>query len=653
MVQLAKKQRGRRRFRRGHAPYLGRIRLHWCDTCNLPRISENECSVCDTKSRKVEISPPGDPFPAMDGHLSHAINTLDRQFGQGVGIHLLPSTKPIVLNKVSAIDAMYEIIVDGHILGRLRFEIPESHYTFVPTLEGGRRIGEVSSRKWILCHDEVLKYLKDGANLMLPGVADFDSNVEVDDEVWVKNSEGSVIAVGKARMSGKQMEASEKGFAVKIREVSDPASSKTTAKESTWDTVVDANSEDLDRIEDEAMAFIRRTVNHEDSSVVVGFSGGKDSLVTYLLVEKSLGFSPSIFFIDTGIELPETIVYVRRFAEERNVKVLGEKAGDAFWDSIDTFGPPARDFRWCCKVLKLGPAATSIAEELGGKVLSFMGQRKLESFQRSIEPRVSHNPWVPGQVSANPIQNWNALEVWLYTFREGAEFNPLYNQGYHRIGCYLCPSSPLAELNSLRITHPKLYDKWYDTLQEWRRRYGYPEEWIGLGFWRWKRLPKGQMDVINRLGLDIGVIRRAPEEDLKLTVVKGVSPCVSSGFSLEGQFDSGINIDRAAMLMPIFGDMKVSEEMGALRVTTNGNSISLFSSGSLTVRGEKDDTISTTASQIERALKRALFCQACGSCVPQCENGALTLEKGAISVDPERCTNCLECDNWPCPTYLR
>jgi phosphoadenosine phosphosulfate reductase len=356
--------------------------------------------------------------------------------------------------------------------------------------------------------------------------------------------------------------------------------------------------------------------------------------------------------MDTGIELPETIEYVRSFAEERSVEVLGEKAGDTFWESIDTFGPPARDFRWCCKVLKLGPAATSIAEQLGGKVLSFMGQRKLESFQRSIEPRVSHNPWVPGQVSANPIQNWNALEVWLYTFREGAPFNPLYNQGYHRMGCYLCPSSPLAELDALRITHPELYDRWHAKLQEWRSRFGYPDEWVGFGFWRWKRLPKGQMVVVNRLGLNIEANRRGPKEDLKLTVVKGVSPCTSSGFSLEGQIGSGINVDRAAMLMPIFGDTKVSEEMGALRVAANGNSISLFSSGSLVIRGEKENSIDTTANQIERALKRALFCQACGSCIPQCESSALTLERGTISVDPERCTHCLECDNWPCPTYL-
>jgi TPP-dependent indolepyruvate ferredoxin oxidoreductase alpha subunit len=30
----------------------------------------------------------------------------------------------------------------------------------------------------------------------------------------------------------------------------------------------------------------------------------------------------------------------------------------------------------------------------------------------------------------------------------------------------------------------------------------------------------------------------------------------------------------------------------------------------------------------------------------------LNLDEAKIAVDPERCTNCLKCDTWPCPTYL-
>jgi phosphoadenosine phosphosulfate reductase len=653
MLSLPRKKPSRKKFRRGHAPYLAKIRFFWCDTCNVPRIAETECSTCGTRPRQVELSPPGDPFPAMDGHLLRAIQAIDAKFGEGVGSATLPASKTIVLNKVSSLDSMYEIIVDGYILGRLRYDIEKRGYTFVLAIEGARRIGKISRQKWVSIHDGVLKYLKDGANLMLPGVQGCDSGIVVDDEVWIIDSDGAVLGAGIARMSGAEMARETKGFAVKIREVSDPIRPSESSIHTSWDNAVKANHNDLLEIEREASSFVKRILEkNKNLPVVVGFSGGKDSLATYLVVEKATGQSPPLFFMDTGLELPETIEFIHRFAERRNIQIIGEESGDQFWKSVDVFGPPARDFRWCCKVLKLGPAATSIASELGNETLSFMGQRKLESFQRSIEPRVTENPWVPGQISANPIQNWNGLEVWLYIFSEQADFNPLYTKGYHRMGCYLCPASPLAEIDSLRSTHPTLYTRWEQKMEEWAGRYGFPSEWHELGFWRWKNLPKGQLELINRLGLDITPSRQSPGEKIELNITKGISPCTKSGFSLEGAFSTGIDLNRVSKVMPIFGKTKVSEELGALRTVAEKNSIALFSSGSVIVRGPDERSVEQLTKQFERATRRALFCQACGSCIPQCNQGALYLDDGKIAVDEDKCINCLECDNWPCPTYL-
>jgi phosphoadenosine phosphosulfate reductase len=589
----------------------------------------------------------------MDGHLQRAIDAIDTQYGENVGRLLLPSSKTIVMNKVSSLDAMYEIIVDGYVVGRLRFDIPKRGYTFLLSGEGARRIGMISKQKWVSIHDGVLKYLKDGANLMLPGVQGCDSGIEVNDDVFIINSDGVVVGSGIARMSGEEMAKGTKGFAVKIREVADPSEPNLNEKQASWDDAVIANESDLEKIEKEATSFVNRVIERNGNlPLVVGFSGGKDSLAAYLIVEQATEQSPPIFFMDTGLELPETLQFIKSFAEKRRVDIIGEKAGDQFWESIDIFGPPARDFRWCCKVLKLGPAATSIAEMIGEETLSFMGQRKLESFQRSIEPRVTENPWVPGQISANPIQNWNALEVWLYTFFKNEEFNPLYNQGYHRMGCYLCPASPLAELESLRQTHPEFHLRWEQKMKEWAEKYGFPDEWYELGFWRWKTLPKGQMDLVNQLGLEISATRQSPGEKIELNVTKGVAPCTKSGFSLEGAFTAGVDLNRISKIMPIFGKTKLSEELGILRNVSGDNHISLFSSGSVVVRGPDERFVEKLTEKLERATKRALLCQACGSCVPQCEHGALNLDEGKISVDEEKCVGCLECDNWPCPTYL-
>ena len=653
MYFLARGKHSRKKFRRGHAPYLAKIRFYWCDTCNVPRIAETECSVCGLPAREVKLSPPGDPFPAMEGHLQRTIHAIDAQFGDGVGRALLPPSKTMVMNKVSSLDAMYEIIVDGYVVGRLRFDIPKRGYTFLLSHEGARRIGKISKQKWVSIHDEVLQYLKDGANLMLPGVQGCDSGIQVNDDVWIINSEGTVVGSGIARMTAEEMAQGSKGFAVKIREVSGSTEPEFNDNQANWDDAVRANERDLENIENEATSFVNRVIERNgDLPLVVGFSGGKDSLAAYLVVEVATGKSPPIFFMDTGLELPETIQFIKSFAEKRDVKIIGEKAGDQFWESIDIFGPPARDFRWCCKVLKLGPAATSIADMIGKETLTFMGQRKLESFQRSIEPRVTENPWVPGQISANPIQNWNALEVWLYTFQKKEDFNPLYNRGYHRMGCYLCPSSPLAELESLRETHPEYHKKWEQKMREWAEKYGFPNDWYELGFWRWKTLPQGQMNLVNDLGLDISSTRQSPGEKIELNITKGVAPCTKSGFSLEGAFTSGLDLNRVSKIMPIFGKTKLSEELGVLRNVSGENHISLFSSGSVVVRGPDERAVEKLTAKIERATKRALLCQACGSCVPQCEHGALNLDEGKISVAEEKCIGCLECDNWPCPTYL-
>ncbi|MEM2142530.1 MAG: phosphoadenosine phosphosulfate reductase family protein [Candidatus Thorarchaeota archaeon] len=645
----------RGKFRAGHAPYLTKIRFYWCDECNVPRISDSPCSVCASLPRRVDISPPGDPFPAMDGHLTRARAAIDRQFGDGVGAFLLPSSKTIVMNKAPALDSMYEVIVDGHIIGRLRFDIPKLEYTFVLSLEGGRRVGLLSKRKWVRCHDDVLRFLRDGANLMVPGIADCDSGICIDDDVWITDSAGHVVGVGLARMSGTSMLSEKRGFAVKIREFSDSQEPMINSKFSTWNDAIACNSRDLDLIECEALGFIRDVMaRFAGSSFVVGFSGGKDSLATYLLVEHAIRQRPTVFFMNTGLELPETLSYVHQFVSERGAKLVTHDSGDKFWESVKTFGPPARDFRWCCKILKLGPAATEITEQLGGSVLTFMGQRKFESFQRSVESRVSQNPWVPGQISANPIQNWSALEVWLYIFRSGAPFNPLYSRGYHRMGCYLCPASPLSELEELKSTHPALYQRLKEMLHDWACQHSLPLEWADLGFWRWKHLPSGQTVLAGQLGVKLSPERASLTEKLELKLVKGISPCVMSGFSIEGQFSSGLDLNRVSGVMHIFGESTYSEEMGAIKTVSSDATILLFSSGSLVIRGPDEKMVQSKVTSLDRAVRRALFCQSCGSCVPKCEQSALFIgDDGKISVNPERCVHCLACDQWPCPTYLR
>ena len=62
----------------------------------------------------------------------------------------------------------------------------------------------------------------------------------------------------------------------------------------------------------------RLTEEHKDMPQVVSFSGGKDSLAT-LLLDPGRRLNLPAFFIDTGLEFPETVQYVYRLMAELTV----------------------------------------------------------------------------------------------------------------------------------------------------------------------------------------------------------------------------------------------------------------------------------------------------------------------------------------------
>ena len=77
------------------------------------------------------------------------------------------------------------------------------------------------------------------------------------------------------------------------------------------------------------------------------------------LVARS-GLEFYVYFNDTGLEPPETYKNLEAIREKYGVEVIVGAAGDRFWRAMKLFGPPARDYRWCCKVIKLGPTTEAL-----------------------------------------------------------------------------------------------------------------------------------------------------------------------------------------------------------------------------------------------------------------------------------------------------
>jgi len=314
---------------------------------------------------------------------------------------------------------MDEVVVDGHVLATLKFE-PEHDYRLMLRMEGARRIAHKLTRNWIVVAGDAAPYIIKGASAMVPGIEDADSGIRKGGEVVVLSENREAIAVGFARMDGTDMLRLEKGAGTKTRHSSEPRKSDVLDGKKSWDDVVEGNMKAMsDRIE-ESIEFIRKVIKQYSKPVTVSFSGGKDSLATLLLLLDA-GVKPRMMFVDTGLEFEETLDNVQRTADEFGLELLVEHATPTFWDNVWDFGPPSKDFRWCCKSCKLGPTTKLINKHFPDGVLSFIGQRRYESQIRAHKGKTWKNPWVPGQHAASPVQYWTALHVWLLALESAPE----------------------------------------------------------------------------------------------------------------------------------------------------------------------------------------------------------------------------------------
>lgn len=433
--------------------WFGTGRLWWCENCNLPLASDG-CSICNSKGTKVEITPQFDPRPAFGWDISTMNSACLEQFG----CRLLDPGTPVVMNRLPSPDRAEEAVAYGRIIARVFFD--GGTVRLKPTAEGAALLLLKKQKKGLVkIADATAPFLKDG-DLLAPGVEDADPGIAREDRVTIESE--NFVAVGIAKMSGQEMIESEKGRAVKVKGIVVAKKTENPLKTYPDDwrshAVVAANSGHLSKMESEALSFIRREAKAaQNVPKVVSFSGGKDSLAVLLLAEKALGADGfRTIFIDTGLEFPETLEYVDGLSRD----ILKEGAGDSFWKNLRSMGPPARNRRWCCKVCKLGPVSRLINREFPEGCLSFMGERRYESLDRARRPRVDVNPWIEKQVHAYPIIDWTALDVWLYIFSRGAKYNPLYEKGFTRIGCWLCPACDPYDFSLVERLHPGLWGKW-------------------------------------------------------------------------------------------------------------------------------------------------------------------------------------------------
>ena len=584
--------------------------IFWCRKCNLPLIGE-QCGRCGGKGEVIRLSQPAD----IRFCSPYEREVLTRQLYSAFGCNPLEE-RLILLNKIPGEDKTDEVLIDGFVFGILRFELSKMNYSFEPSLQGAKILLRYSEGKKVGLK-KTGRHLN-GKNVSAEFVESFDTNIRAGDFILV--TAGSLTGYGVSyvdsdnfsdlkNVSENKVQAerevqTEPGppydvrtKVIRIRKV-DSSEASFHPEVPGLRECIEANRKHLQVLGKNAINNIRGIAarsEYRDLPVYVSFSGGKDSLVVLDLARASLKQRElKAFFLNTGIEFPETVEFVRFLCREMKIPLEEVDAGSAFWEQVERFGPPAKDFRWCCKVCKLASAGDLRAgkrgcslsdKEVGNSVayLTIDGKRKHESFSRARIAASETNPFVPSQLNIFPIRDWKALEVWLYIYWRGLPYNPLYGLGFERVGCWLCPSALAAEYERVKELHPEMYEKWNSFLLEWAKTRGLPEEFIERGFWRWKELPPKMLRLAEELG--ISVLAKENVEDFEIAVVSGISPCRAGGFSVEAGV-RGIREKEAADFLNVLGHTVYAEELGMLLVKTGKGTVKFFSNGNLLVSSE-------------------------------------------------------------------
>lgn len=188
----------------------------------------------------------------------------------------------------------------------------------------------------------------------------------------------------------------------------------------------------------------------------LAFSGGKDSIVVHALAVKA-GVKFDAHYNITGIDPPELIHFIRQYYPS----LLWEKPLENIWKLVERKGLPRRNARFCCEYLK---------EHSGAGRIVVTGVRWEESWRRKRRAMVETCRWVKAKSFLHPIIDWTTMEVWEYIRGHGLPYCSLYDEGYHRLGCVLCPMTTAGQTARDRERWPKIAMAWLRACQRYYSR---------------------------------------------------------------------------------------------------------------------------------------------------------------------------------------
>lgn len=196
----------------------------------------------------------------------------------------------------------------------------------------------------------------------------------------------------------------------------------------------------------------------------LAFSGGKDSVVLLDLARKA-GVYFEAHYHPTTVDPPELVKFVKSCEG-----VIIDKPHTNMWRLILKNGmPPTRRQRYCCRELK-----ECFGE--GRRILT--GIRAAESSRRATNRKEIELCSIYNKQTINPIFCWKEKDVWKYIRENSLPYCSLYDEGFTRIGCILCPENRGRKAHLERFPGiTKAYMKTFEKLIKQRKNRGQKCSW--------------------------------------------------------------------------------------------------------------------------------------------------------------------------------
>lgn len=225
--------------------------------------------------------------------------------------------------------------------------------------------------------------------------------------------------------------------------------------------------ETIDKVK---MAIERLKDFEPEEGYYLAFSGGKDSIVLKALADMA-NVKYDAHYNVTGIDPPELTRFIKRHYPDVEWHM---PVDNIFKLMIKKRYPPTRIARWCCDYLKEGRGTGH--RDRNRTILT--GIRWAESVRRKNNRRMYEVCYKDKtKMYLHPMIDWEAEDIWEFIKQENLPYCKLYDEGYKRLGCIMCPQAGSKKVREEAAKYPKFAKRWqraFKELWELREKEGNP-----------------------------------------------------------------------------------------------------------------------------------------------------------------------------------